>query len=109
MSLSFIAAHSLLDRLVRRKVDCMRRAWLPRQLFCLPLPYLRIPSVPAPTITLDTPRHNALMPSTLDIVAIALETPVYTAAGVGLTTCIRVYNIDDQYVTMRRWSRESSL
>lgn len=41
-------------------------------------------------MTLETPRHSDLMPSTLDIVAIAFDMPVYTAAGVGLTTCIRV-------------------
>jgi hypothetical protein len=48
-------------------------------------------SVPAPTITLDTPRHRVPAPSTFDIVAIALLRPVYTAAGVGLTTCMRVW------------------
>ena len=45
---------------------------------------------PAPTTTLDTPRHSDMYPSTLEIVAIALPMPLYIAAGVGLTTCMRV-------------------
>jgi len=46
---------------------------------------------PAPTMTLDKPLHNDKYPSALDIVEIALPIPVYIAAGVGLTTCMRVY------------------
>lgn len=49
-------------------------------------------ALPAPTTTLDRPLHSDIYPSTLEIVAIALPMPVYIAAGVGLTTCIRVYD-----------------
>lgn len=35
-----------------------------------------------------------MYPSTLDMVAMALPMPVYMAAGVGLTTCIRVYDAE---------------
>ena len=48
--------------------------------------------IPAPNTTLDNPLHNDIYPSTREIVAIALPIPVYIAAGVGLTTCMRVYD-----------------
>lgn len=52
---------------------------------------------PAPTTTLDKPLHNDKYPSALEIVEIALPIPVYIAAGVGLTTCMRVYQgLSDQ-------------
>ena len=69
-----VSAHCLLDCFICRKVYRMRRSCPPHQiLFHTALP----PTIPAPTITLDIPRHNAPTPSTLDIVAIALDTPVY--------------------------------
>ena len=52
--------------------------------------------IPAPMTTLDSPRHNDMYPSIREIVAIALPMPVYMAAGVGLTTCIRVYDACQQ-------------
>jgi hypothetical protein len=48
---------------------------------------------PAPSTTLDTPRHNVRKPSTLDMVSMALLMPVYTAVGDGLTICIRVCRV----------------
>jgi len=87
MPLPLVAAHRLLDCFICCEIYCVSRSCLPRQILlhnCL------APVIPAPTITLEIPRHNAPTPSTLDIVAIALDTPVYTAAGVGLTTCMRV-------------------
>jgi len=48
-------------------------------------------------MTLDKPLHNDKYPSALDIVEIAFPIPVYIAAGVGLTTCMRVYQgLSDQ-------------
>lgn len=47
-------------------------------------------SLPAPNITLDTPRHNDLAPSTLVMVVNAFDIPVYIALGDGFITCIRV-------------------
>jgi hypothetical protein len=46
---------------------------------------------PAPSITLDSPLHNVLNPSTLEIVTIAFDMPVYMPAGEGFTTCILVF------------------
>lgn len=45
--------------------------------------------LPAPTTTLDIPRHKVLKPSNLDIVERALETPVYIVPPEDMT-CIRV-------------------
>lgn len=83
-----VPAHGLLHDFVGRKVDCVCRSWmLVRLLFCRDRPGR---CVPAPSTTLEIPLHKDMYPSTLDIVAIAFPMPVYTAAGVGLTTCIRV-------------------
>ena len=88
MTLSLVSTHCLLDCFICREIYCVSRSYAPCQIL---LHNRLTPGIPAPTITLDIPRHNAPTPSTLDIVAIALDTPVYTAAGVGLTTCMRVY------------------
>ena len=56
--------------------------------------------VPAPTITLETPFHNDLAPSALEIVAIAFDMPVYIAAGLGFKTCIRVFRRSTGYITV---------
>lgn len=47
---------------------------------------------PAPSTTLDSPLHSDLKPSTLEIVTMAFDMPVYMAAGDGLTICMRVYS-----------------
>ena len=59
-------------------------------------PWIDAKLIPAPMTTLDSPRHNDMYPSIREIVAIALPMPVYMAAGVGLTTCIRVYDACQQ-------------
>ena len=46
---------------------------------------------PAPTMTEDTPRHNARIPSVDDIRVKAFPIPEYMAAGEAAKTCIRVY------------------
>ena len=46
--------------------------------------------VPAPNTTLVMPLHIVNAPSVEDIRDTACVIPVYTAVGVGLTTCIRV-------------------
>ena len=53
---------------------------------------IREETVPAPRTTLVIPLHMVNAPSVLAIRDTACVIPVYTAAGVGLTTCIRVYN-----------------
>jgi hypothetical protein len=47
-------------------------------------------TIPAPTMTLESPFHNDLNPSTRDIVSTAFDIPVYMALGEGLTNCILV-------------------
>lgn len=47
--------------------------------------------VPAPNTTLVIPLHIVKAPSVEDIRDTACVIPVYTAVGVGLTTCIRVF------------------
>ena len=65
---AFVAPHSLLDRLVCSKIDGMRRA-------CTTIYFpLRVPDnhhIPAPTITLDIPRHSEAVPSIFVIVETA--------------------------------------
>jgi hypothetical protein len=41
-------------------------------------------------MTLDSPFHSVLIPSTREMVTMAFEIPEYMAVGEGLTTCIRV-------------------
>ena len=59
---------------------------------CAKIRFVKSLNTPAPRMTLDNPLHSDMYPSTLEIVAIALPIPLYIAAGVGLTTCIRVYD-----------------
>lgn len=87
-----VAAHGLFDDLVGREVDGVCGSWIMLISFSvllLALQRIRM-DAPAPKTTLDSPRHSDIYPSTLEMVAIALPMPLYIAAGVGLTTCIRV-------------------
>ena len=90
-----ITAHGLLHGLVCGEVD--RMCWTCRGCQSTATFHTCPPGrvdLPAPTITLDNPLHNDRYPSTLDMVVIALPMPLYTAAGVGLTICIRVCDND---------------
>ena len=91
-----IAAHSLLNDFVCCKVNRMCRSCPKNQLSIPFRPRWHAKLIPAPNTTLDSPRHNDMYPSTREMVAIALPMPVYMAAGVGLTTCMRVYDACQQ-------------
>jgi hypothetical protein len=43
-------------------------------------------------MTLDMPRHKLRTPSPVAILYVPCSTPLYTADGVGLMICIRVYS-----------------
>ena len=74
MAIIFISASHILNELICSKIN--RVGWAcaivnhscPRALYCLGLP--------APTITLETPRHSVFIPSNLDIVDTAFVRPV---------------------------------
>ena len=90
-----ISTHRLFHKFICSKIDGVRRSCINNQyprtsVISSNLEYI----IPAPTTTLDSPLHSDMYPSTLEIVAIALPMPVYIAAGVGLTTCIRVYDAE---------------
>lgn len=93
---AFITAHAVFYVFVGCKVYCVRRTCDCVNRCDMKCGVCMI--APAPTITLETPLHNALPPSALDIVAIALDMPVYTAAGVGLMTCILVLRRSTGYL-----------
>jgi hypothetical protein len=86
-SASFITAESVFGSFVGCEVHSMRRPYVASvSKYC----DCRIPYEPAPKMTLDSPFHSVLIPSTREMVTIALDMPVYMAVGEGLTTCIRV-------------------
>jgi hypothetical protein len=91
---TLITPKSVFCGFVRSKVDCVRRtcAVLVSPDASCQLCRGSCGYQPAPSTTLDSPRHSVLKPSTLDMVIMALEMPEYTAVGEGLTTCIRVWN-----------------
>ena len=86
----FIPAHGMFYCFVGCKIHCVCRTCL----ICYQQPKGKGRIYrPAPKTTLDKPLHSVLKPSTLDIVTIALDMPVYTAVGEGLTTCILVLQV----------------
>jgi hypothetical protein len=88
-AVSSIATSKFFHDLVGTEIDRMRRSWnMEISIFsCLRSPIV----VPAPTMTLLTPRHNVRSPSSRYIVETAFEMPVYSPPDVGLMICIRVY------------------
>ena len=85
-----VSSHGMLHRLVGQKVEGMR--WTcTTSLLCI----LRnsTPSVPAPTITLETPFHIDLYPSTLRIFQNAWCMPVYRPPSAGFNTWRRVWEV----------------
>ena len=86
----FAASQPRRWRSIRRAQVLMLRV-SPHCFSCSPAPWDHCRDTPAPTTTLERPLHSDAYPSTREIVAIALPRPLYIAAGVGLTTCIRVY------------------
>ena len=69
-----VAAHGLLHNFVCREVHSMRRSFI----FCqITVMYSIFPCFsPAPSTTLETPLHNDMYPSALEMVEIALPIPV---------------------------------
>jgi hypothetical protein len=84
---SFIATERVFGSFIGREIDSMRRPYIAsvsKHCKC------RVPYEPAPRMTLDSPFHSVLIPSTREMVTMAFDMPVYMAVGEGLTTCIRV-------------------
>lgn len=70
-----VATHGVLHSLVGRKVDRMRRPWESISDNTAELPVFW-QDLPAPTITLDMPRHKLVKPSPAAIWYVLRSTPV---------------------------------
>ncbi len=90
-----VAPHQVLDGLVRGKVHGVRRAWTrcgkSAGAFADRLPSSVGPFSPAPTTTLDMPRHRLRTPSPLAIRYVLWSMPLYTDEGEGFNICMRVW------------------
>ena len=64
-----VPAHDVLDGFVGSEVDGVRRAWRTQWSALMKSPWYRLQTKhsPAPTITLDMPRHKLKTPSVLAI------------------------------------------
>jgi hypothetical protein len=89
VSLTYIAPQCLFRHLDRHEIHRMRGTYV----------NLVTAVVPAPISMVDIPRHMVSAPSWVVMRDTACITPLYTAALVGLTTCILVYSQLDRTPT----------
>ena len=100
---TLITTHSLFNCLIGGKVDSMRRTYINGNQSML---LQRIVFyIPAPTMTLEIPRHKEVAPSILVIVETAFVRLVYIPPGEGLMICRRVcvmlsvwFRIQDKWI-----------
>ena len=89
-----ITAHGMLHSLVRREIDSVGRSWWEKVKVSGSRSVAKVSEnyhcLPAPTMTLDIPRHRLKKPSVEAIWYVLRNTPAWAVVELGAKTCIRV-------------------